>query len=240
MIPRPRAPRVRRSTIALILTVAALAFPLGVLANHQFNDVPTAASYHDDVEALVDAGITTGCGGGNYCPGQAVTRGQMAQFLNRLGSLDGDSDPSVNARTAQQVDGWSIDCPANTVFSQGKCFDNAVRGTASSIYDAADACAAIFVLGGHSWHLPAALELRAIRGISGITLDNEWSSTEFFDDANQWQGFRVADSGALTAAGDLTDASYRCATYPYSADFTIIIPLDETEAGDAAAGGATD
>ena len=113
MIPRSRAPRVRRSTIALILTVAALAFPLGVLANHQFSDVPTAASYHDDVEALVNAGITTGCGGGNYCPSQAVTRGQMAQFLNRLGSLDGDTDPSVNAATAQSTDGWSLGCPSS-------------------------------------------------------------------------------------------------------------------------------
>src|SRR5262245_46198089 len=90
MIPRPRAPHVRRSTLFLVLVVAALAFPLGVLANHQFGDVPTAASYHDDVEALVDNGITTGCGGGNYCPNAAVTRGNMAQFLNRLGSLDGN------------------------------------------------------------------------------------------------------------------------------------------------------
>jgi hypothetical protein len=83
MIPRSRAPRVRRSTIALILTVAALAFPLGVLANHQFSDVPTSASYHDEVESLVGAGITAGCGGTNYCPGNPVTRGQMAQFLAR-------------------------------------------------------------------------------------------------------------------------------------------------------------
>src|SRR5918995_3337784 len=59
MIPRPRAPRVRRSTIFLILVTAALAFPVGVWANHQFDDVPTAASYHDDVEALVNAGVTS-------------------------------------------------------------------------------------------------------------------------------------------------------------------------------------
>ena len=97
MIPRIHAPRVRRSTFVLVITVAALAFPLGVLATHQFADVPTSASYHDDVQALVEAGVTTGCGGGNYCPNNNVTRGQMAQFLNRLGDLDGNSDPSVNA-----------------------------------------------------------------------------------------------------------------------------------------------
>jgi hypothetical protein len=54
-----------------------------VAANHQFGDVATGASYHDEVEALVGAGITSGCGSGNYCPGSAVSRGQMAQFMVR-------------------------------------------------------------------------------------------------------------------------------------------------------------
>jgi hypothetical protein len=79
----PRMPHARSSTIVLIFAVAALAFPLGVLANHQFTDVPTSASYHDEVESLVGAGITAGCGGTQYCPGNPVTRGQMAQFLVR-------------------------------------------------------------------------------------------------------------------------------------------------------------
>ena len=103
MIPSPRFPRLRRSTLVLVVAIAALAFPLGVLANHQFSDVPTGASYHDDVEALVNAGVTTGCGGGEYCPTDSVTRGQMAQFLNRLGNLDGNSAPSVDA---DQLDGF--------------------------------------------------------------------------------------------------------------------------------------
>jgi hypothetical protein len=33
------------------------------------------------VKELVLRGITAGCGGGNYCPALAVTRGQMAVFL---------------------------------------------------------------------------------------------------------------------------------------------------------------
>jgi hypothetical protein len=33
------------------------------------------------VQALVDAGITSGCGGGNFCPEAPLTRGQMAVFL---------------------------------------------------------------------------------------------------------------------------------------------------------------
>jgi uncharacterized repeat protein (TIGR03803 family) len=46
-----------------------------------FLDVPEADSFHDFVEAIVRAGITAGCGGGNYCRNSAVTRAQMAVFL---------------------------------------------------------------------------------------------------------------------------------------------------------------
>ena len=47
-----------------------------------FNDVPVGSSIHRFVEALVAAGITAGCGNGNYCPDTPVTRGQMAVFLS--------------------------------------------------------------------------------------------------------------------------------------------------------------
>lgn len=47
-----------------------------------FGDVPTTSGQFRFVEALVAAGITAGCGSGNYCPGDPVTRGQMAVFLS--------------------------------------------------------------------------------------------------------------------------------------------------------------
>lgn len=46
-----------------------------------FTDVPTTSPLFKFVEALVAAGITAGCGGGNYCPNTPITRGQMAVFL---------------------------------------------------------------------------------------------------------------------------------------------------------------
>jgi hypothetical protein len=46
-----------------------------------FGDVPTGFWAFAHIEALVDSGITAGCGGGNYCPGNPVTRDQMAVFL---------------------------------------------------------------------------------------------------------------------------------------------------------------
>lgn len=46
-----------------------------------FNDVPTSHQFFQFIEALRASGITGGCGAGNYCPDNPVTRGQMAVFL---------------------------------------------------------------------------------------------------------------------------------------------------------------
>ncbi|MFZ5787993.1 MAG: S-layer homology domain-containing protein [Acidobacteriota bacterium] len=48
-----------------------------------FADVPTSHPFFQYVEALAASGITAGCGGGNYCPNDALTRGQMAVFLSK-------------------------------------------------------------------------------------------------------------------------------------------------------------
>ncbi len=48
-----------------------------------FGDVPTDHLYFRAIEALAASGITGGCGGGNFCPGGNVTRGEMAAFLAR-------------------------------------------------------------------------------------------------------------------------------------------------------------
>ena len=46
-----------------------------------FDDVPCPGTFTDWVEQLAAEGVTSGCGGDNYCPGQSVTRAQMAVFL---------------------------------------------------------------------------------------------------------------------------------------------------------------
>jgi hypothetical protein len=46
-----------------------------------FFDVPASHPYFRFIEALAASGITAGCGGGNYCPSQNITRGEMAVFL---------------------------------------------------------------------------------------------------------------------------------------------------------------
>jgi hypothetical protein len=48
-----------------------------------FGDVSPAHPYYAFIEALFAAGITAGCGGGDYCPSRFVTRGEMAVFLTK-------------------------------------------------------------------------------------------------------------------------------------------------------------
>jgi hypothetical protein len=48
-----------------------------------FADVPSSHWAWSWVERLFAAGITSGCGGGNYCPNDPVTRAEMAIFLER-------------------------------------------------------------------------------------------------------------------------------------------------------------
>ena len=48
-----------------------------------FGDVPTNSTFCGHIKRMAELGITTGCGNGNYCPTQSVTRDQMAAFLGR-------------------------------------------------------------------------------------------------------------------------------------------------------------
>lgn len=52
-------------------------------ATATFGDVPASHPFFQFVEAVAAAGITAGCGGGNYCPDAPLTRGQMAVFLSK-------------------------------------------------------------------------------------------------------------------------------------------------------------
>jgi len=96
----------RRSRLAAVLTLAAtlVALPLGALASHDFADVPDSNIYHADISALAASGVTTGCGGGNFCPSAFVTREQMAAFMNRLGALAAGKTPVVNATKLDGLD----------------------------------------------------------------------------------------------------------------------------------------
>jgi len=48
----------------------------------------TGSPHEADINALAAAGITQGCGGGDYCPTASVTRQEMASFLVRALDLE--------------------------------------------------------------------------------------------------------------------------------------------------------
>lgn len=54
------------------------------------------SSHESNIEAIAAAGITNGCGNGQYCPGDSVTRGQMASFLVRGLSLSATDGTTFN------------------------------------------------------------------------------------------------------------------------------------------------
>ena len=59
------------------------ALELTTTSSISFSDVPANHPFAVDIDRLATAGITSGCGNGKFCPGQVVTRGQMAAFLQR-------------------------------------------------------------------------------------------------------------------------------------------------------------
>jgi hypothetical protein len=54
-----------------------------VVQGAAFLDVAPANTFYNDIGKLSARGITVGCGGGNYCPNDPVTRDQMAAFILR-------------------------------------------------------------------------------------------------------------------------------------------------------------
>ena len=98
MVPSTHLLRLRRKLTVFVLFLVLAGVPSLVTATViSFSDVPMSSPYYYDVEAIAQAGVTTGCGGGKYCPKDYVTREQMAAFLNRLGALANNKTPVVNA-----------------------------------------------------------------------------------------------------------------------------------------------
>ena len=51
-----------------------------------FDDVENPSDFCPNVEWIRNRAVTLGCSPGLYCPGESVTRLQMAAFMNRLGT----------------------------------------------------------------------------------------------------------------------------------------------------------
>lgn len=120
---------VNRAQMATFLT-RALGLPAGT---PDFTDVSDGNVHRASIGALAAAGITTGCGGGYFCPWEPVTRAQMASFLARALGLSpapgvgfddvaesGGHGPNITAIAGAGItlgcnEDGSLFCPAATV-----------------------------------------------------------------------------------------------------------------------------
>jgi hypothetical protein len=93
-----------------LLTIAASALVAVVIsggvaaATGTFSDVGTGHPFVDEIEAIAEAGITTGFNDGTYRPGDPVSRGAMAAFMGRgfgraAYAVDSTNNPADNTNT---------------------------------------------------------------------------------------------------------------------------------------------
>ena len=172
----------RRRT--LVVAIAALSvLGLGgavVFASHDFTDVPTSAYYHDAVDWIADRGITSGCSATQYCPNNAVKRGDMALFLQRLGqvvepvlatddengvTLDIDADPVVCQTTAVLTGAYPKVAIFNGHFSGYNGGASDIEFLARAVYS---------TNGGSTWS--TLLSQTVDEAPSGTANDNDWDS----------------------------------------------------------------
>ncbi len=79
----------RKHLLSLLgmLILAVVLIPAVARGGHQFTDVGDTNIFHADIAWMANEGITLGCNppaNDKYCPGDTVTREQMAAFMHRL------------------------------------------------------------------------------------------------------------------------------------------------------------
>ena len=74
---------VKRQQMAVLLlkTLESSGYAPPTCVTETFADVPCSSPFAPWIYELVARQITGGCGGGNYCPTDPATRGQMAVFV---------------------------------------------------------------------------------------------------------------------------------------------------------------
>ena len=84
----PASPTTREQMAAFLIRARGQFGPPRPAAQ-RFLDVPPTSPFYRFIDRMAVLGITFGCGGGNYCPGDPISREQMAAFIVRaLGEFD--------------------------------------------------------------------------------------------------------------------------------------------------------
>jgi hypothetical protein len=72
-----------------------------------FTDVPRSQPFYQKIETLLHKGITSGCSPTQYCPGQKISRGQIATFVAK-----GIAGNAANIPVSGSVGAQPYDCTA--------------------------------------------------------------------------------------------------------------------------------
>jgi hypothetical protein len=116
-----------RLSVVLAFVIGAVVVGGAAVASHQFSDVATSNDFHDEIDWLVDSGVTGGCGSGKYCPKGTVTREQMAAFMYRLSHADRTGHFSCAGTTWEALD-------SDTTFDATDSLRFSTSNTGSNLY----------------------------------------------------------------------------------------------------------
>lgn len=79
--PQAKAVTVHDADKATLLDMQDYLITFDLARSPSFADVPSGHFAYAAIEAVKEAGITNGCGGGNFCPDQPMTRAQVAAWI---------------------------------------------------------------------------------------------------------------------------------------------------------------
>ncbi len=226
--------RINRRVAFLLVLVVLLAIPAGSWASHTYSDVPDSNVFHDDISWLADAEVTKGCNppdNTEFCPGDAVTRSQMAAFMRRfaryIDAEDGTPGFSDSAGDADTLDGLDstafLGGGAQAFFAGGEQAETLPEAVTPQIvrsvtFTPPSDGIAIVNSSLHAYDPDRNDSLRC-----SITKDVDWIDTAF---TQQWtsSGLNVGEDGQVAGTrgfevtgGDAVTVNLVCATYRRSA-----------------------
>ena len=189
--------KLRGGAIAIALcavTTVATAAPCA-----GFGDVADTDIFCPNVQWLKNRAITLGCDASNYCPGAAITRLQMAAFMNRLGTVLTPRSfvMSRNATGAFDLDTEPVLCEASV---EGKVYPLSaqVDGTVS-LYADVDVTYAVDLLhriDGGPWTVLNAHPVRASIVAGQWSAATHLANVDLAPNGNAWFAVRVSRAGS--------------------------------------------
>lgn len=161
-----------------------------------FSDVPVSHPFYDEIEWMADTGITQGYPDGTFRPNDAVTRGQMSAFMQRLYLLqDTTYAANMTGAVSTESSSWTNIMPlvAEVTVPEGTRANlHADFSAESACYDGAGYCRARIVyqpVGGGP-----VTELGPVVGTQ-FAFDNSNANTEI---AGSWESHAITRSSAAS------------------------------------------